>query len=62
MRDLRKAKEEYKRISQHKKGAVYKSDFDQIFEMCKGDVYRMTMTALEIGIAIGYRLAKRERG
>ncbi len=59
-RDLKKAKEEYKKLVKRNKGNIYYSDYEQIKEMCKGDIYKMVMTGLEVGIIIGYRLAKRE--
>ena len=59
-RDIRKAHEDYKKFVKRNKGILYLSDYEQIAEMCKGDVVKMVCTGLEVGIVIGYRLAKRE--
>lgn len=60
MRNLNKARDEYKKILKKNKGNIYYEDYLQIVDMCKGDVYEMVMVGMEVGIAIGYRLAKRE--
>ena len=60
-RDLRKAYKEY--LSLYESGVfkgIYRSDEEQIKEMCKDDLSRSIGRALQVGIALGYKAAKKE--
>ena len=58
-RNLKKAYEEYKGL--YKKGLckTYLTDEEQIKEMCKEDPGRSIGRALQVGIALGYRLGQK---
>lgn len=60
-RDVRKAVKDYEKLSRHNKANIYLSDVSQIIEMCSGDIIKMIMIGIQVGIVIGYRLAKSEK-
>lgn len=62
-RDLNKAIEDYKRKfwkRGEQKGALFASDYQQIWDMSNGDSFHCVDNALMAGFMIGYRCAKRE--
>ena len=60
-RDLNKLQEEYKRLIRKRKGMLYPSDIKQIMENSGPCLSEKIIYGVEIGIAIGYRIGKRER-
>lgn len=60
-RDLKKAYDEYKQLYNKGLCKVYLTDAEQIKEMCKEDPSKTIWRALQVGIALGYRLGKSAR-
>lgn len=60
-RDVRKAVQDYEKLNRHNKANIYLSDVSQIIEMCSGDVVKMIMIGIQVGIVIGCRLTKNEK-
>ena len=60
-RNMEKLSKEYLQLVDSGLGGLYYSDFKQIEKMCKGDRIAMLFRAMECGVAIGYRLGKKEK-
>ena len=59
-RDIKKLLEEYEKLKVQHKGALYYSDIKQIYELSSGEKFDCIWTAYQVGVAIGYRIKKRE--
>lgn len=59
-RDIKKLLEEYGKLMVQHKGALYYKDFQQIYELSSGKIFDCIWTAYQVGVAIGYRIRKRE--
>lgn len=59
-RDLRKAHKEYEKLYKSGKGIIYQSDIMQILEIVNDSKYEAICYGIEVGVAIGYRIANRD--
>ncbi len=59
-RDIKKLLEEYGKLKVQHKGALYYEDIQQIYELSNGEISDCIWTAYQVGVAIGYRIRKRE--
>ena len=59
-RNIITAHEEYEKLYKSGKGIIYQSDIMQILEIVNNKKYEAICYAIEVGVVIGYRIAKRE--
>ena len=59
-RNMDKLRAEYKKLRKQNKGQLYFSDYDQIAELGDNKAVDMVYIALEVGVAMGYRIGKKE--
>ena len=59
-RDMNKLLEEYRKLADQGKGVMYSQDITQIYNMSDGNKFDCIVNAFSVGVAVGYRIRKRE--